>query len=195
MKAPKYIVPEKRLQAALGLNAFALELVAESYADKPELFNGESVLCLNHAHNGTRVSTLIMATMPTPADFDLVEGAGTVMSDRPKIICLCGSTRFIELFAVKTWELELEGHIVLGRTLLSDWYCAGVRHHFAEAEGVKEQRDEHHLRKIDLSDEVLVLNKDGYVGESTRNEIAYAIATGKPVRYLEALPVAAEVTA
>jgi hypothetical protein len=107
------------------------------------------------------------------------------MADRPKIICLCGSTRFIELFAVKTWELELEGHIVLGCTLLPDWYCAGVQHHFAEAEGVKEQRDEHHLRKIDLADEVLVLNRHFYIGESTRKEIQYAIRTGKPVTYLE----------
>jgi hypothetical protein len=103
---------------------------------------------------------------------------------RPKIICLCGSTRFIEQFAIKTWELELEGHIVLGCTLLPSWYCP-VRDHFAETLGVKEQRDDHHLRKIDLADEVLVLNIDGYIGESTRNEIAYATAHDKPVRYLE----------
>lgn len=117
------------------------------------------------------------------------------MTGRPKIICLCGSTRFIELFAVKTWELELEGFIVLGCTLLPDWYCAGVQHHFAEAEGVKEppepwlvirrQRDEHHLRKIDLADEVLVLNRHGYIGDSTRREIEYAIQAGKPVLYIE----------
>lgn len=106
---------------------------------------------------------------------------------RPRIICLCGSTRFIDLFAVKTWELELEGHIVLGCTLLPDWYCQGVRHHFAEYEGVKEQRDEHHLRKIDLADEVLVLNSGGYIGESTRREIEYATETGKPITYLESL--------
>ena len=44
-----------------------------------------------------------------------------------------------------------------------------------------------HLRKIDLADEVLVLNVGGYIGESTRREIAYAIAQKKPVRYLEPL--------
>jgi hypothetical protein len=103
---------------------------------------------------------------------------------RIKIICLCGSTRFIEQFAVKTWELELEGHIVLGCTLLPSWYCP-VRDHFAEKLGVKKQRDEHHLRKIDLADEVLVLNIGGYIGESTKAEIAYASAHGKPVRYVE----------
>lgn len=107
--------------------------------------------------------------------------------ERPKIICLCGSTRFIEHFAIKTWELELEGHIVLGCTLLPSWYCP-VRDHFAETLGVKEQRDNHHLQKIDLADEVLVLNIGGYIGESTRNEIAYATSHGKVVNYLEPLP-------
>jgi hypothetical protein len=106
--------------------------------------------------------------------------------ERPKIICLCGSTKFIDHFAIQTWELELTGAIVLGCTLLPSWYCP-VRDHFAELQGVKGQRDEHHLRKIDLADEVLVLNIGGYIGESTRNEIAYATKTGKPVRYLEPL--------
>lgn len=103
---------------------------------------------------------------------------------RPRIICLCGSTRFIDTFAVQTWELELQGFIVLGCTLLPQWYCP-VRDHFAETLGVKEQRDEHHLRKIDLADEVLILNVDGYIGDSTRREIKYAASLGKPIRYLE----------
>ena len=102
---------------------------------------------------------------------------------RPKIICLCGSTRFIELFAIKTWELEREGNIVLGCTLLPMWYC-NVAHHFGEATGTKEQCDELHKRKIDLADEVLILNVDGYIGESTANEIEYAQKIGKPVQYL-----------
>ncbi len=102
---------------------------------------------------------------------------------RPRIVCLCGSTRFIDLFATATWELELQGHIVLGCTLLPAWFC-GVGSHFAEHTGTKDQRDSHHLQKIDLADEVLVLNVGGYVGDSTRNEIAYAERTGKPVRYI-----------
>lgn len=103
---------------------------------------------------------------------------------RPKIICLCGSTRFIEQFAIQTWELELQGHIVLGCTLLPSWYCP-VRDHLAESLGVKDQRDNHHLQKIDLADEVLVLNIGGYIGESTKREIEYATKTGKPINYLE----------
>lgn len=108
---------------------------------------------------------------------------GDGVATRPRIICLCGSTRFIETFAIKTWELEREGYIVLGCTLLPMWYCE-VPSHFGEQTGTKEQCDELHKRKIDLADEVLILDVDGYIGESTRSEIEYATATGKPVRYL-----------
>ena len=45
--------------------------------------------------------------------------------------------------------------------------------------------DDMHLRKIDLADEIFVINVGGYIGESTRREIAYAEKTGKKVRYLE----------
>jgi hypothetical protein len=114
------------------------------------------------------------------------KGALTKRMSRPRIICLCGSTKFIETFAIRTWELERQGFIVLGCTLLPMWYCK-VPSHFGEATGTKEQCDELHLRKIDLADEVLVLNVNGYIGESTRNEIAYATARGTPVRYLAAL--------
>ena len=105
----------------------------------------------------------------------------------PRIICLCGSTRFIEQFAIQTWELERKGNIVLGCTLLPEWY-GKVPDHFGEATGTKEQCDELHKRKIDLAEEVLVLNVGGYIGDSTRSEIEYAEKTGKPVRYLEETP-------
>ena len=51
--------------------------------------------------------------------------------------------------------------------------------------GLKDVLDELHFRKIDLCDEVFVINRDGYIGESTRNEIEYAQKLGKPVKYLE----------
>ena len=50
----------------------------------------------------------------------------------------------------------------------------------------KERLDVLHLRKIDLADEVLILNVGGYIGKSTRKELDYALSQGKPVRYLEA---------
>jgi hypothetical protein len=112
-----------------------------------------------------------------------VEAAHQQEMERPKIVCLCGSTRFIEQFAVLTWILERQGAVVLGCTLLPMWFC-GVPSHFGEATGTKAQCDDLHLRKIDLADEVLVIDIYGYIGESTRNEIAYATKHGTPVKYL-----------
>ena len=42
-----------------------------------------------------------------------------------------------------------------------------------------------HLAKIDMADEIFVINVGGYIGDRTRSEIKYAEANGKPVRYLE----------
>ena len=42
-----------------------------------------------------------------------------------------------------------------------------------------------HKAKISMADEIFVINVGGYIGSSTRAEIEYAKATGKPVRYLE----------
>jgi len=51
--------------------------------------------------------------------------------------------------------------------------------------GVKEMLDDMHLRKIDMADEIFVINVGGYIGESTKREIAYAEQKGKKVNYLE----------
>lgn len=53
------------------------------------------------------------------------------------------------------------------------------------SEGTKEMLDDMHKRKIDMADEIFVINVGGYIGSSTRSEIEYATATGKTVRYLE----------
>ena len=52
----------------------------------------------------------------------------------------------------------------------------------------KEMLDDMHKRKIDMADGLFVINVGGYIGESTRSEIAYAEATGKTVQYLEPIP-------
>lgn len=104
--------------------------------------------------------------------------ADTVM---PKIVCLCGSTRFADEFARQNLRLTLEGKIVLSiGANVSDASLA-----IGQDSETKRRLDELHLRKIDLADEVLVLNVGGYIGESTRREIAYAEMTDTPVRYLE----------
>ena len=103
-----------------------------------------------------------------------------------KIICLCGSTRFTEQMLIKQWELTKQGYIVLSWCALPDSYFKGDdKTHIGDQEGVKEIVDEVHLRKIDLADEVFVINVGGYIGESTRREINYAKTKGKPVKYLE----------
>jgi hypothetical protein len=115
-----------------------------------------------------------------------IEAAGLIMPENhPKIICLCGSSRFINHFAVMAWEFEKLGCICLGLHLLPDNYKTLVPDHLAEAEGVATMLDELHKRKIDLADEVFVLNVGGYIGDSTRSEIEYARAHNKPIKWLE----------
>jgi len=104
-----------------------------------------------------------------------------------RIICLCGSTRFTREMLIRQWELTKQGFVVLGWCALPDDYFRGEdRAHGAEEEGVKEIVDEVHKRKIDISDEVFVLNIGGYIGESTRSEINYAHSIGVPVKFMEA---------
>ena len=105
---------------------------------------------------------------------------------RPNVICLCGSTRFTEEMLIIQWQLTKQGNIVLSWCALPDsYFSSSDKTHMGDQEGVKEVVDEVHKRKIDLSDEILVINIGGYVGESTRSEIEYAESIGVPVRYLE----------
>ena len=97
-----------------------------------------------------------------------------------KIVTLCGSTRFKKQFLEVQKRLTLEGYIVIS---------VGLFGHSGDNEvwqpGTKEMLDDMHLRKIDLADEIFVINVGGYIGESTRREITYAEKTGKKVNYLE----------
>lgn len=97
-----------------------------------------------------------------------------------KVITLCGSTRFKDAFMQEQKRLTLEGNIVIS---------VGMFGHSGDqevwAEGVKDMLDDMHKRKIDMADEIFVINVGGYIGSSTKSEIAYAQSTGKTVRYLE----------
>lgn len=111
------------------------------------------------------------------------------MKDRNyKIICLCGSTRFTEQMLVKQWELTKQGHVVLSWCALPDSYYTqfgGDASHIGDKEKVKDIVDEVHKRKIDLSDEILVININDYIGESTASEVEYARKHNKSVHWLE----------
>ena len=102
------------------------------------------------------------------------------MIGKYKVITLCGSTKFKEQYLEAQKRLTLEGNIVIS---------VGLFGHSGDdevwTEGTKAMLDDMHRRKIDMADEIFVVNVGGYIGESTRSEIQYAIETGKDVRYLE----------
>lgn len=109
------------------------------------------------------------------------------MINGTKVICLSGSTRFTSEMLMITWQCAKQGVIALGWSVLPTNHNADgteIDHHLAEKEGVAELLDELHLRKIDLSDEVWVVNVNGYIGDGTRREIAYAEEHDKAIRYL-----------
>jgi len=102
---------------------------------------------------------------------------------KPKIIVLCGSSRFVDVMAVCGWLLERdEKAIVMGLHLLPIWY-GDVPDHIAEVEGVAADMDELHLRKIDIADEIFVVDYEEYIGSSTAKEIEYAKQKSVPIRY------------
>lgn len=102
------------------------------------------------------------------------------MTGKYRIITLCGSTRFRDEFIAEQKRLTLEGNIVISVGLFGH---SGDNEVWSES--TKEMLDDMHKRKIDLADEIFVINPGGYIGSSTRSEIEYALKTGKSVRYLE----------
>ena len=110
------------------------------------------------------------------------------MVGKYKVITLCGSTRFKDEFMEAQKRLTLAGNIVISVGLFGHSGDNEVWENMDEGTltKTKEMLDDMHKRKIDMADEIFVINVGGYIGSSTRSEIDYAIATGKPVQYLEA---------
>lgn len=102
------------------------------------------------------------------------------MVGKYKVITLCGSTRFKDAFIETQKRLTLEGNIVIS---------VGLFGHAGDDEvwtpGTKEMLDDMHKRKIDMADEIFVINVGGYIGDSTQSEINYAAKAGKSIRFLE----------
>ncbi len=103
------------------------------------------------------------------------------------VITLCGSTRFKEEFLEVQKNLTLKGYIVLSVGLFGHSGDAEVWEGMDEGTYTETKRmlDDMHKRKIDMAEEIFVVNPGGYIGESTRSEIEYARETGKKIRYLE----------
>ncbi|MBA7520396.1 hypothetical protein ES705_12492 [subsurface metagenome] len=97
--------------------------------------------------------------------------------DKPKIVCLCGSTRFMDAFVEAYIQESGKGNVVLT--------VAGNPRDRPDYELIKPTLDRMYLYKVAMSDEVLVLNVGGYTGDSTKREIDYARKLGKRIRWLE----------
>jgi len=125
-------------------------------------------------------------------------GATRHLPEGPKIVCLCGSSRFVDIMAVCGWLIERdELAIAMGLHLVPMWYTSPSgelpQDHLAEYEGCAQEMDALHLRKIDLADEIFVVDYKGYIGQSTAKEIAHAQAGGKLVRRYSLDPIGQKV--
>jgi len=101
-----------------------------------------------------------------------------------KVITLCGSTKFEADFAEVNQRLTMEGCVVisLGMFSLPDLPDHGWT---VDSSDLKGRLADVHFQKIRMADEVYIVDPGGYVGESTRQEIAYAESLDKAVRVSE----------
>jgi hypothetical protein len=104
-----------------------------------------------------------------------------------KVVTLCGSTKFKDEFMKAQKELTLKGYIVISVGLYGHSGDSEVWENMDEGTltKTKEMLDDMHKRKIDMADEIFVINVGGYIGDSTKSEIEYAKTHGKVVNYLE----------
>jgi len=109
------------------------------------------------------------------------------MQGQYHVITLCGSTRFKNEFMEVQKRLTLKGNIVISVGLFGHSGDSEIWENMDEGTltKTKEMLDDMHKRKIDMADEIFVINVGGYIGDSTRSEIDYAKAHGKRVNYLE----------
>jgi len=109
------------------------------------------------------------------------------MTGKYKVVTLCGSTRFKDAFMEVQKRLTLEGNIVISVGLFGHSGDSEVWENMDEGTltATKAMLDDMHKRKIDMADEIFVINVGRYIGDSTRSEIEYAKMHGKKVNYLE----------
>lgn len=109
------------------------------------------------------------------------------MQNKYKVITLCGSTRFKDEFLKVQKDLTLKGNIVISVGLFGHSGDNEVWENMDEGTltKTKEMLDDMHKRKIDMADEIFVINVNGYIGESTKSEIEYASKLRKKINYLE----------
>ena len=95
---------------------------------------------------------------------------------KARVVCICGSLKFLDQIKIQAEKLELEGNCVLNIV-----YPTKENYTIDELKLLGTL----HKQRIDMADAVFIVNVNGYIGSSTRSEIAYAEKTGKEVIYLE----------
>lgn len=106
-----------------------------------------------------------------------------LLASRPQIVTLCGSTRFVDEFNRFRQYFTLKGMIVLSIEIVTTQQRDEDPQHVNRPN--KEMLDRLHLEKIKISDSIFVINKGGYIGESTLKEIEFAQAIRLPIEYME----------
>jgi len=139
---------------------------------------------------GSSDNKLVEIEMNEPTVYSSVKDGDMIhpLDPRPKIVTLCGSTKYWQDFSRINAKLTLKGYIVLSVGYDSDkGYEVGLNDSYLASETWELRRkrlDDLHLHKIQMSDEILVLNIDGYISSSTNQEIKFATEQNKVVRYL-----------
>lgn len=135
--------------------------VSKYLLDEDRAFEGDGIMINSEKLNGKLRSELIYET-----------------KNKYNIITLCGSIKFKDEFMKVQERLTLDGNIV---------FTPNFFHNVKDEINLetKKMLDEMHRKKIDMSDEICVINVGGYIGESTKNEIEYAKIKGKKISYIE----------
>jgi len=93
-----------------------------------------------------------------------------------KIITICGSLKFQKEMMVEAQRLSLKGFCVLTPIypVIENIEISKEEFQFLKNE---------HLKKIEISDSIFVINKDNYIWDSTKSEIEYAKSLWKEIIY------------
>ena len=110
-----------------------------------------------------------------------------IMKNNYPVVTLCGSTRFKDEFMKVQKELTLQGYIVISVGLFGHSGDNEVWERMDEGTKTKTKLmlDDMHKSKIDMANEVYVVNPSRYIGESTWSEICYAKMVGKQIQFME----------
>ena len=146
-------------------------------------FSMNEITIARHIPGADRWETQWMLDIPNGAHSWARDVGDNFSMHRPRIVCLCGSTRFY-----KEWQAAYFAETLAHKIVLSvGWYPHASEEVHGQNIGITDAQkvglDALHLWKIDCADEVLVIDVDGYIGDSTRREIAYATSRHKLLRY------------